>query len=558
MVDARLAGIDTFLQRAGWADALRAALAGDASARRYFRLTRDGQSAVLMDADPARGESLTAFLAVGGWLRAQGYSAPEVLAADEGAGFLLLEDFGDTLFARVIADDPDRAPALYRLATGFLADLHDRPPPDFVATADGAALADLVRLLADHYLPAAGAAPEGADRVADLIAALYDRWNDRPAVLSLRDFHAENLIHLPDRPGLRQAGLLDFQDAFATHPAYDLVSLLQDARRDVSPATEAACLQDYMTQKGLEESRFSAIYALLGVQRALRIIAVFARLAQRDGKAQYLAYMPRVWGYLQRNLSHPALADLAGAVLACVPAPDPDLLARLAKPGQRPKALMLFAAGLGTRMRPLTDDRPKPLVTVGGRALIDHALDQARGVARTVINLHYRADQMRAHLAGRAGIVFSDESARLLETGGGLKQALPHLGAEPVFVLNSDAVWTGANALDQLAAVWDPARMDALLLLVPRDRAVGHTGPGDFVIGPDGRLRRGPGLVYTGAQIIGTGRVADWPGDVFSLNPVWDQMAAEGRLFGTVHAGGWCDVGRPDCIPLAEAMLTDV
>lgn len=223
-----------------------------------------------------------------------------------------------------------------------------------------------------------------------------------------------------------------------------------------------------------------------------------------------------------------------------------------------PHPVMLFAAGLGTRMAPLTDTFPKPLIPVAGRALIDHALDQVGDADPIVINLHYRPDQIRAHLAQRAGIRFSAETDTILETGGGLKQALPLLGSDPVFTLNTDAVWTGPKALDQLATAWDGARMDALLLLVPRARAVGHTGAGDFLMDAKGRLTRGPGLVYSGAQLLRTEGLAAISDPVFSLNRLWDQMLADGRLYGLVHPGGWCDVGRPDCIPLAEDMLRGV
>lgn len=224
-----------------------------------------------------------------------------------------------------------------------------------------------------------------------------------------------------------------------------------------------------------------------------------------------------------------------------------------------PEALMLFAAGLGTRMRPLTDTRPKPLIRVAGRALIDHALDQARGVAlkRVVANAHYLADQVAAHLADRPGVALSREDDLLLDTGGGLRHALPLLGAGPAFAMNTDAVWTGPSALAQLAAAWDPARMDALLLLVPRAAARGHNGAGDFVPDPEGRLTRGPGDIYTGAQILRTERVAGVDEPVFSLNHVWDAIAAEGRLYGVLHGGLWCDVGRPESIALAEAMLAE-
>lgn len=220
-----------------------------------------------------------------------------------------------------------------------------------------------------------------------------------------------------------------------------------------------------------------------------------------------------------------------------------------------PRSLMLFAAGFGTRMGALTADRPKPLIHVAGKALIDHALDQAQGVERIVINLHYLPQMIRDHLSGRGGIAFSAETETILETGGGLKRALPLLGDGPVFALNTDAVWTGPTALAELAAAWDPVRMDALLLLVPRDRATGHSGKGDFEMDADGHLTRGPGMVYTGAQILRIDGLAEISDSVFSLNRLWDRMAANGRLFGIVHQGGWCDVGRPEAIALAEDML---
>lgn len=221
-----------------------------------------------------------------------------------------------------------------------------------------------------------------------------------------------------------------------------------------------------------------------------------------------------------------------------------------------PAAAMIFAAGLGTRMRDLTRDRPKPLIPVAGKALIDHTLDltAAVGPLTRVVNLHYRADMLRAHLAGR-DLRIADETDCLLETGGGLRAALPLLQADPVFTLNSDAVWTGPNPLVTLASAWVPERMEALLLLLRPQDATGHPGAGDFAMDTAGRLTRGPGLVYSGAQIIRTGPVAAVDASVFSLNRVWDGMIARGGLFGVIHDGGWCDVGRPESIPLAEALL---
>ncbi|APX22748.1 MAG: nucleotidyltransferase family protein [Rhodobacteraceae bacterium] len=221
-----------------------------------------------------------------------------------------------------------------------------------------------------------------------------------------------------------------------------------------------------------------------------------------------------------------------------------------------PDALMLFAAGFGTRMGALTADRPKPLVEVAGKPLIDHALDLAEGVGplRRVANAHYRADQLAAHLDGR-DVALSREEPEILDTGGGLRAALPLLGPDPVFALNTDAVWSGPNPLRLLAEAWDPERMDALLLCVPVARAIGRKGGGDFTVGTDGRLSRGGDAVYTGAQIIRTDGLASVPEPVFSLNLLWNAMATENRLYGLPYPGQWCDVGHPEGITLAEDML---
>ena len=221
----------------------------------------------------------------------------------------------------------------------------------------------------------------------------------------------------------------------------------------------------------------------------------------------------------------------------------------------QPQAAMIFAAGFGTRMGALTRDRPKPLIPVAGRPLIDHALALAEAAApRIVVNTHYHAAMIAAHLAGRA-VTLSPEPDAILDTGGGLKAALPLLGPGPVFTLNSDAVWQGENPLSALAAAWDGTRMEGLVLLLDRDRAIGHTAPGDFLTDPQGRLSRGPGRVYSGAQIIRTDDLATIAAPAFSLNLLWDRMIARGTLYGLGYTGQWCDVGRPESIPLAEAML---
>ena len=229
-------------------------------------------------------------------------------------------------------------------------------------------------------------------------------------------------------------------------------------------------------------------------------------------------------------------------------------------------AAMIMGAGLGSRMRPLTDDRPKPLVTVGGKTLIDHAIDRlaAAGVRRVVVNLHYKADMLRQHLARRQDvvIVFSDETDQLLDTGGGVVKAMPYLGDAPFFVVNSDSIWIehGTPALTAMMAQWNASRMDALLLLADIPTAIGYDGNGDFVLQDDGRLVRarthaGAAYGYLGVQIMHPRLFADAPQGAFSTNVMWDRAIAAKRLWGTVLDGKWIHVGTPQARGEAEAAL---
>ena len=236
-----------------------------------------------------------------------------------------------------------------------------------------------------------------------------------------------------------------------------------------------------------------------------------------------------------------------------------------------PDTAMVLAAGHGVRMRPLTDSRPKPLVEVAGRTLIDRVLDHldAAGIARAVVNAHHMADMLETHLADRARttgptIEISDERDQLLDTGGGVKKALPLLGDGPFYVINSDALWQDGShkALDRLASRWDDAVMDALLLLVPTVEAVAYDGPGDFDMDPDGRLtRRGERTVsaylFGGVQMLHPRLFEAAQDTVFSNNRLWDTAQEASRLFGLVHDGRWAHVGTPDAIRPAERMLAE-
>ncbi|WP_187428490.1 N-acetylmuramate alpha-1-phosphate uridylyltransferase [Roseobacter fucihabitans] len=221
-----------------------------------------------------------------------------------------------------------------------------------------------------------------------------------------------------------------------------------------------------------------------------------------------------------------------------------------------PQSLMLFAAGFGARMRPLTNDIPKPMVRVAGRPLIDYALDQTNGVEidRIVANMHYKPAPLETHLAG-TGVQTVLETPEILDTGGGLRNALPLLGPGPVFTLNTDAVWLGPSPLAWLRDAWRPNDMDALLMCIPVAQTHGYAGQGDFQIGPNGHLTRGQGQVYGGAQIIKTERLAEIGETKFSLNVLWDLMHAENRLFGLSYPGDWCDVGHPAGVETAQNQL---
>ena len=305
-----------FAARAGWGEAAHHALAGDASARRYERLTSGDATAVLMD-DPPPGNTVGAFVRIARLLRGMGYSAPAILAADEAEGFVLLEDFGDDSFTALLerAAPESLERTLYAAAVDLLLDLHRRPVPTDLPRYD----ADWLQDDATLFLESGPA--HGSDAAADFAAAWRRPLADAaagPQALCLRDFHAGNLMWLPTRgdagsgtAGLRRVGVLDFQNARAGPAAYDLVSLLQDARRDLGAGLEAAMVARYLNAAPeIDAAAFRAAYTILGAQRAVRIVGIFHRLARRDGKPAYLAYLPRVWGHLDANLVHPALAPV--------------------------------------------------------------------------------------------------------------------------------------------------------------------------------------------------------------------------------------------------------
>ena len=299
-------GIEAFLAAAGWGGAAIEPLAGDASFRRYFRIRAGERCAMLMDAPPPN-EDPAPFLRAAKWLDGNGLRAPRILAEDAGRGLVLLEDFGEVRMREYLDQWPADEREVYQAAITALVELHRLPPGPFLDYS----LAEYQReakLFVDWYCPAQNLYVDGAGYAAaweEVLCPMLPR--QRPGVVVLRDYHAENIMLLGS---LQEQGLLDFQDALVGHPAYDLVSLLQDARRDVSPELEAAMFDFYVSTAN-PGADFAADYARLGAQRNAKIVGIFVRLWKRDGKPRYLDYIPRVWALLERDLSHPALEPVA-------------------------------------------------------------------------------------------------------------------------------------------------------------------------------------------------------------------------------------------------------
>lgn len=323
--------ISQFLQRTGRGDWQRKPLSGDASQRRYERLrSPDGRSLILMDADPQNCGSQKPFATIANYLRTQGVSAPAVLGEDLDNGLLLIEDLGNDLFFDVIAANPSQELPLYNAATDLLAALHKAPVPKLEPLGPRA-MAELSGLVINRYLGGiTGAEDTKLQRKFENQFEDILRQNVRGDVVFVhRDFHAQNLLWLPDRERVARVGVIDFQDARSGHRAYDLVSLLQDVRRDVPPAIEMQMIDRYLQITGVEESGFRAAYSVIGLQRNLRILGVFARLSLDFGKTSYLDLMPRVWRHVRHGLEEPAVASLADWLLEILPEPTPENLAKL-------------------------------------------------------------------------------------------------------------------------------------------------------------------------------------------------------------------------------------
>lgn len=560
-----------FLESVGWAGATITALAGDASFRRYDRIRLEDKKAVLMDA-PTEFEDTRPFVAIAEHLAHIGLHAPEIIASDFGRGFLLIEDMGDDLFKTILEKEPEKEPQLYRAAVDELLKINRHPLTETLKYTTGdyplphfnmeLMLAD-ISLFSDWYYPAYSGDRLPAHKREEFLKLwqkVLIKVSNAKECLILRDYHAENLMVLEDG----KVGQLDFQDAAIGHSAYDLVSLLQDARRDVDPQTEDKMIRYFTGELGRDEQEFREDYAILGAQRNIKIIGIFARLFLRDDKDNYLKLIPRVWGLLERCLEHPSLYEIKNWLGK--ETPDKRNITLKAKP-LSPLNAMILAAGLGKRMKPLTENTPKPLLKIAGKELLEHTLRAlaAAGIKKAVINKHHYPEQIEQFVESRVDwrpeIKFSDESDKLLDSGGGVKKALPMLGKEPFYIFNSDMIWTnsGQDVLGKLASEWRDD-IDILMLVIRRELAHGHDGEGDFHMDDEGRLNfRGEDAssdyMYGGILIIRPECFEGMPTDPFSLRKIFRKVAGEGRLFGLLHQGSWYHVGTPQSVENTEQLL---
>jgi aminoglycoside/choline kinase family phosphotransferase len=318
----RNAIIAHFLEESPWQDWAKTLLAGDASARRYIRLSSGSDTAILMDAPPENGEDTQPFVEIADLLQTHGFSAPRVLAHEPAQGLILLGDLGKTDFSQLLRDSPSEEPLLYQSAADVLLKLENVDPPKHLKRMTPAVGAEMVAIIGTHY---------SLTPTEDLCAQVHhalEAFAPEANTLALRDFHAENLIWREGELGTDRVGLLDFQDAFVAPAGYDLASLLRDARRDVCPTVVAATI-DYFSECTNAKGPFHTSLACLGVQRNLRILGVFARLVTELGKPRYLTFMPRVWQHIIQDLQNPALAELRQVVMDTIPEPTPKKLAEL-------------------------------------------------------------------------------------------------------------------------------------------------------------------------------------------------------------------------------------
>lgn len=569
-----------FLENKGWKHGHREFLTHDASFRHYERIIQKEnsnlpKSAILMDANP-QWEKLDAFIRIARFLKNKGLCVPTIYGEDLQKGFILLEDFGDETFTKALLLGKQQKD-LYLKAIDVLVYLHKTTTETELSSlaiskyTQKEALQEVL-LFFDWYVPGVLGHPLSPSKIEEfchLFKILYNEIADFPLSFALRDYHVDNLMILPNT---NHTGLLDFQDAIQAPLVYDLVSLLEDARQDISEDLTQELLAYYKNSFPISpwknEEVFLNTYAFWGLQRNLRILGVFTRLAFRDKKKRYLDYIPRLWSWIEKDLSHPFLEPLRLYFSETLPKKN-----RSTPSSFWPKQSIILAAGLGKRMHPLTERVPKPLLPFQDDTLLGFALKKVEAISpsQVVINSHYLAEQVKDYIKKKAPFLpFSTTIAyepTLLETGGGVVNVLPYLNKrEPFFVMASDLVWTDLieSPLLHLARKFDPEQMDALLIITPtlsqgNFKIHGYTGPGDFFLEKDGKLRlrgqeRNAPYVFPSLQILHPILFEGEEIRSFSLVDIYKKTQKRGRLFGLlIEEGTWFHVGTPEAYKTLQA-----
>lgn len=538
-------------------------LTTDASTRKYYRITfADGKTAVLMDDEGCRCKTRE-FVELSKFLRARGVYVPEVFAADFDNGFLLIEDLGDNTVSKLLSADNEKE--LYLMSAAALAKVAAvRERPQCVSELTRGKILEDLRLFTDWYIPMATGRPLSMQAekeffiLADRLSELAYRVPNR---LVLWDYHIDNVMLPPNRD---ECAIIDFQDAMWGPLTYDIMSLLAADRRVASDETIAAVKDAFFTSlSNVRREDFEDSYAFLALFRHLRVLGRFTTLSMVNGKNRYLQYIPQMWKALDNILKYPKLSAMARWM-------EQNLPAELRKaPTRKPVCrAMVLAAGRGTRMKNLTDDRPKPLIKVAGRELIDYNFDRLReiGIKDIVVNLCYKGEMIKKHLLAAHSdfnLVFSEEE-EALETGGGVKKALPLLQDDAFFVLNSDVFFIDRGykpALWRMLDAWDGEKYDILLLLQNLKDVCGDKGIGDYRLTSAGTVERnqekksGYPYMFAGISIVNRRVFDNETRARFSLRDCFDAAEKSGRLGFVVNEAEFFHVGTPEALKAAETKI---
>ncbi len=559
----RQAKMEEFIKRNLRADSFQiSGLTTDASSRKYYRIKNADKSFVLMDDEGCRCHTHE-FVELSKFLRAHHVWVPEVLATDFENGFLLIEDLGDDTIGKLLTSQNEAK--LYKMsgqALAKIAAISERP--QCVKEFSRHKILEDLRLFTDWYFPMTTGQPlssQAAKEFFEIAEKLVPMAYRVPNRLVLWDYHIDNIM-LP--PAAQECAIIDFQDAMWGPLTYDIVSLLAADRRFASNEVIKEVKEEFFKSlNNVDRESFEDSYSFLSMFRHLRVLGRFTTLSMVNGKKRYLEYIPQVWKMLEQVIEYPKLASMKKWLNHYLPKPSRGL------PQRKPfTQAMILAAGRGSRMKDLTDNCPKPLIKVGGQALIDYNFDRLReiGIKAAVINLCYKKEMLRQHLEQKQqdfDLIFSEED-EALETGGGIKHALPLLRDECFFVFNSDVFFIDRGykpALWRMMDAWDKNKYDILLLLQDIKDICGDRGVGDYKIGINGKIERnkdkttGYPYVYAGISIVNRSIFAKESREKFSLRDLFDTAQEKGKLGFVINQAEFFHIGTPEALQAAKIKI---